>query len=179
MSEQPRIFLITGIMASGKSTIAQALAERLPQSAHVRGDVFRRMIIGGRKEMTPDYDAEAFAQLRLRYQLAALTARSYCAAGFSVVCQDIIIGDILPEVVDLYRIGGYPLYLIVLCPSVDAVLIRDAGRQKVAYRDWTPELLDHELRSNTPRLGLWLDTSTLTVEQTVDTIVARLSEAAV
>jgi len=177
--EHPGIFLITGIMASGKSTIAQALAERLPTSAHVRGDVFRRMIIGGRKEMTPDYDAEAFAQLRLRYQLAALTARTYCDAGFSAVCQDIIIGEVLHEVVDLYRSGGHPLYLIVLCPSVDVVLIRDAGRQKVAYRAWTPDLLDHELRSNTPHLGLWLDTSTLTVEQTVDTIVARLSEAAV
>lgn len=69
--EQPRIFLITGIMAAGKSTVAQALAERLPKSVHVRGDVFRRMIISGRKEMTVDYDDEALVQLRLRYRLAA------------------------------------------------------------------------------------------------------------
>ena len=33
--------------------------------------------------------------------------------------------------------------------------------------------MDDSLRSDTPRLGLWLDTSDLTVEQTVDTIVAR------
>ncbi len=177
--EQPRIFLITGIMAAGKSTVAQALAERLPKSVHVRGDVFRRMIISGRKEMTVDYDDEALVQLRLRYRLAAQTAHAYCAAGFYAVCQDIIIGEMLREVVDLYRLGGYPVYLTVLCPTVEAVLVRDAGRDKVAYRDWTPDMLDRELRESTPRLGLWLDTSALTVAQTVDTIWARLAEAAI
>ena len=40
----PSIILITGIMAAGKSTIAQALAEALPKSVHLRGDVFRRII---------------------------------------------------------------------------------------------------------------------------------------
>jgi adenylylsulfate kinase-like enzyme len=32
------VVLITGIQAAGKSTVAQALAERLPRSVHVRGD---------------------------------------------------------------------------------------------------------------------------------------------
>ena len=36
------VVLITGIQAAGKSTVAQELAERLPRSVHVRGDVFRR-----------------------------------------------------------------------------------------------------------------------------------------
>jgi adenylate kinase family enzyme len=45
------IIVITGIQAAGKSTIAQALAERLPDSVHVRGDLFRRMIVNGRVEM--------------------------------------------------------------------------------------------------------------------------------
>lgn len=53
-------------MASGKSTVAQAAAERLPRSVHVRGDVFRRMIVSGRVEMTPDAPAEALRQLELR-----------------------------------------------------------------------------------------------------------------
>jgi uridine kinase len=41
----PPIILIAGNMASGKSTVAQALAERLPKSVHLRGDVFRRMVL--------------------------------------------------------------------------------------------------------------------------------------
>lgn len=45
------VFLLTGNMASGKSTVAQLLAERLPRAAHVRGDAFRRMIVTGRPSL--------------------------------------------------------------------------------------------------------------------------------
>ena len=47
------VILITGIQAAGKSTVAQALAESLPNSVHVRGDLFRRMIVNGRVDMGP------------------------------------------------------------------------------------------------------------------------------
>jgi len=66
------VILITGIQAAGKSTVAQLLAERLPRSVHVRGDVFRRMVINGRAEMTPGPTDEAVRQLRLRHQLTAM-----------------------------------------------------------------------------------------------------------
>ncbi len=36
--EQAAILVITGLMAAGKSTVAQSLAQRLPSAAHVRGD---------------------------------------------------------------------------------------------------------------------------------------------
>lgn len=32
----PSVIVITGIMAAGKSTVAQLLAERLPRAPHVR-----------------------------------------------------------------------------------------------------------------------------------------------
>jgi predicted kinase len=60
------VVLVTGVMAVGKSTVAQALAERLPRAAHVRGDVFRRMIVSGREDYEPGSDGEGLAQLRLR-----------------------------------------------------------------------------------------------------------------
>jgi adenylylsulfate kinase-like enzyme len=42
------VFLVTGIQAAGKSTVAQALAEKFERSVHVRGDLFRRMMVNGR-----------------------------------------------------------------------------------------------------------------------------------
>lgn len=166
--------LITGIMASGKSSVAQALAERLPKSVHLRGDVFRRMIVNGHVPPEPPISEAALAQLRLRYRIAALAAEEYCAAGFTVVCQDVIIGVILHEVIKLY---SRPLYLIVLCPSPKIALERDKNRHKHTYTSWTPEILDKALREETPRLGLWLDSSELSIEKTVDAILARLDEA--
>jgi predicted kinase len=50
-TDAPQLILITGLMAAGKSTVAQRLAERLPKSVHLRGDVFRRMIVNGQAEM--------------------------------------------------------------------------------------------------------------------------------
>lgn len=46
-----RVIVITGAMAAGKSTVAEAQARRLPASAYIRGDVFRKMIVSGRAEL--------------------------------------------------------------------------------------------------------------------------------
>lgn len=171
----PSVLLITGIMAAGKSTIAQTVAERLPKSVHLRGDLFRRMIINGQAQMSMPLSAEATEQLHLRYAIAASVAEQYCNAGFSVVCQDIIVGSILADVVALYR--KYPLYLVVLCPTPSVALERDRQRHKQGYTSWTPDALHNALMLDTPRLGLWLDNSTITVEKTVGQIFARLDEA--
>lgn len=71
------VTLITGAMAAGKSTVAQALAERLSRSVHVRGDAFRRMIVAGRVEMTADPSPEAIAQLQLRYDPGVRASLNY------------------------------------------------------------------------------------------------------
>ncbi|HTJ31815.1 MAG TPA: AAA family ATPase [Dactylosporangium sp.] len=165
------IVLITGIQASGKSTVAQALAERLPRSVHVRGDLFRRQVVNGRADMTPPPSHEALAQLRLRHRLTAQTADAYFEAGFTVVAQDVILGEHLPETVSLIR--NRPLLLVVLAPSPEAVTAREASRPKTAYTDWTVESLDAELRVRTPRIGLWLDTSDQSPAETVDEILFR------
>jgi hypothetical protein len=57
-------------MASGKSTVANLLAATFPKGVHLEGDVFRRFIVSGRHEMTPEPSEEALAQLRLRYLLS-------------------------------------------------------------------------------------------------------------
>ncbi len=169
--------LITGIMASGKSTIAQGVAERLERSVHLRGDLFRRMIVRGRCEMEPPLSDEALHQLRLRYRMAAQAAGTYCAEGFAVIYQDIIIGALLHEVISLHR--AHPLYVVVLAPSPAVVLQRDRERHKQTYQGWTPEMLDAGLRQDTPRVGLWLDTSAQTVTETVTAVLDQLDGARV
>jgi chloramphenicol 3-O-phosphotransferase len=161
-------------MAAGKSSVAQALAERLPTSVHLGGDAFRRMIVNGRADMTAEPSSEALAQLSLRYRTAAAAARLYRGAGFSVVYQDVVLGPALREVVSLHDL---PLHLVVLCPTADAVRRRESGRSKCGYGDLTVDALDGVLRHDTPRWGLWLDTSDLTVEETVDRVLADLEEA--
>jgi len=164
------VTLITGIMASGKSSVAQALAERLSPSVHVRGDAFRRMIVNGREDMTSPPSEAALRQLDLRYRLMVSAALAYRDAGFHVVCQDVILGDALSEVVAMF--GNTPVDVVVLCPRPDVVATRETQRRKTGYVGFTVEDLDRSLRQETPRIGRWIDSSDLTVEETVDAILS-------
>ena len=71
------IYVITGVMATGKSTVAEALARRLDKCVHLRGDIFRRMIVTGRKEMCETPSKEALKQLDMRYSIAAKVSKEY------------------------------------------------------------------------------------------------------
>src|ERR1700694_1153970 len=99
------IFLITGISAAGKSTVAGLLANRLARSVHLRGDLFRRVVVNGRMHMSPDPTPEAVAQLRLRYEVTAFLAERYFDEGFSVVVQDLILGPWLTRYLTLLQRG--------------------------------------------------------------------------
>jgi len=167
----PAVILVTGIQAAGKSTVAQLLAERLPRSVHVRGDLFRRMIINGRADMTPGPSSEAVRQLRLRYQLAATVSDAYFQAGFTVIVQDVILGPHLAEMTAMIR--SRPLLIIVLAPQISVIADREKNRGKTAYGTWAIRQLDDMLRHQTPRLGLWLDTSRQTAAETADEILSR------
>lgn len=172
-----RVILITGVMAAGKSTVAQALAERLPTSVHLRGDVFRRMIVNGQAEMGFNLTTEAQKQLHLRYRIAVGVAKQYAEAGFTVVYQDIILGETLREVVGWFE--PTPLDVVVLAPRAAAVAERDLRRTKTGYHKAEDvAAFDRVLQEETPRLGSWLDTTNMSVDETVDRILVALGGAA-
>ncbi len=173
MAVTPQIILITGNMASGKSTVAQALAERLPRSVHLRGDVFRRMIVNGQAEMGFALSEEAQRQLELRYELAIIAAKRYADAGLAVVYQDVIIGPWLSKIAAAF--SGYRLAVVVLCPSAEVIAERERTRAKTGYPDGEAVFaFDRILREETSRIGFWLDNSSLSVEETVEKILNHL-----
>ena len=172
-----RVIVITGAMAAGKSTVAELLAQRLPRSVHIRGDVFRKMVVNGRADMTPAANEEATAQLHLRYELAARTADRYAEAGFDAVVQDVIIGSELERFVA--QITNPERYLVVISPSVSALEWREEQRAKSGYVHFSPGALDEVLRRETAQIGYWLDSSAQTPDETADDILAHLDRAAV
>jgi chloramphenicol 3-O-phosphotransferase len=167
--------VITGAMAAGKSTIAQGLAARLPRAVHVRGDVFRRMIVSGRAAMDAPLGEAARAQLRLRHRLAALVTDEYVRAGFTAVVQDLYLGDDLPDFLRL--LSSRPVHLVVLAPEPDVLSACDSSRASPAYGAWSAEEFHRLVVAETPRIGLWLDTSGLTVEATVERVLSELPAA--
>jgi adenylate kinase len=170
-------FVITGVMASGKSTVADLLAQRFERSVHLRGDVFRKMIVRGRDPITPELGEEALRQLDLRQRIAADVANDYWRDDFTVVLQDIYVGAALPNVVGRLEIS--PLYVVVLNPRPEVVAEREGRRDEDGYGEWDVQDLCAAFQAETPHVGVWLDTSELTAEETVEEILLRRHDARV
>ena len=166
-------FLLSGPSAAGKTTVARLLAQRFPRGVHVEGDVFRRCVVAGRAEMTPEPSREALTQLRLRYRLAALVADTYFDAGFAVVLEDVIAGPLLEECSGLIR--SRPLHVVVLLPTLQAVSLREHRGRIRAMRTGQSRSFMMRSRRSTPRIGHWLDNSGQSPEQTVQEILRLLT----
>ena len=175
----PVIIAVTGIQAAGKSTIARLLAARFERGVHVEADLLYQMIVaGGVLPQEPGViPAEAARQLRLRLHNACLLARSFRKAGFSVVIDDIIIGERYAHLQD--ELAGLPFQLVVLAPRADIVAKeRDASRGKrVVLGERWATYLDRELRATMTDIGIWIDSSEQTPEETVAEIIERLGLA--
>jgi chloramphenicol 3-O-phosphotransferase len=119
---------------------------------------------------------EARAQLALRRRNMCALADSFADAGFVPVLDDVVVSA---PVLEGYLAGlrSRPLLLVQLAPRLDVIRMRDGARDKHVFEMWSH--LDAELRRGMTGFGLWLDTSTMTVAETVREILARCDEAVV
>jgi predicted kinase len=176
------VWLVTGVQAAGKSTIADLLARQFEHGVHIRAAQFYRWAVRGWVHVGDARADEARRLLDLRYRLAALTADEYCKGGFTAVVQDNIFGADVPRW--LACVAARPRHLVVLRPSVAVVWQREQQRHaatgKTAYRpgEFTVEDLDQQLEA-TPQIGLWLDTSAMNPAETVAEILRRQPETIV
>jgi predicted kinase len=166
------IFLISGTQGAGKSTVGRALAERFERGVYIEADLVQRMIVsGGVWPEPPEPTGEALQQLQQRAHRSAMLADSFFEAGFTVVVDDIAIGDQF----DIYRNGirGRPFLLVNLVPSLEVQERRNKERpNKNVFHPWGP-ILDRAMRETMRDVGMWLDNSSLCVTETVDEILRR------
>jgi chloramphenicol 3-O-phosphotransferase len=177
------VWLVIGVQAAGKSTIAELLASRFEHGVHIRGGQFYRWVTNGWVHAgDAQQPQEARRLLDLRYRLSGLVADQYCAEGFTTIVQDNIFGTDVTRW--LNGIDARPRHLVVLRPSVEVVAARDASRTavtgKVAYRPGEFNIRDlDDALAQTPSIGLWLDTSQQTPEETVAEILDRMTDTIV
>lgn len=144
------LIVLSGLLAADLSTVSRLLAQRFDRGVHVPSGQFRRMIV--RSEIPEGVTAEqsAMTELRLRGRVACQVADEFCKAGFTVVLQEIIVGELLYEA--LASVVTRPRYVVELGPKPN----------------W-------ELDDTRP--GLWLDDTGAAPEETVKRILDQLDEA--
>src|SRR5580692_2031390 len=87
------VWLVVGVQAAGKSTVADLLARHFDRGVHLRGGQFFRWAVSGWTHPWDQDKEEARRLLNLRYRLSALVATEYCEAGFTTIVQDSIFGE--------------------------------------------------------------------------------------
>lgn len=157
--DQPReapatvpVFVLTGQLAAGKSTIARRLLDAFDYGLHIDVDGVREMVTSGMASpLTPGDETER--QFRLALRASGHLAAVYGRAGFAVAIEGAIDPWQAEQV--LVRLGLEDSMVgIELFPSLEVALDRNKHRTNkqtdTSILDDAIRAIDRELRDNPP-----------------------------
>ena len=172
--------ILTGPPGSGKTTVGRRVAESFEPSVAIESDFFWAAIVNG---MIPPWESESGEQNRTMIRASLAAATCLVASGYATVLEGIVgpwFFNLLRE--ELQGVDAIISY-VVLRPSLENCLIRSKDRLK--ERRHAGALTDEEpirhLYSQFESLNSHernvIDTSTLSIEETVRLIVDDLNGA--
>lgn len=167
------IFVITGQLSAGKSTVAKAVLESYPFGYHVDVDAMREMVTSGLASPL-EWTMETDRQFTLALRASAAVARVYAEAGFAVAIE----GGVDPAEIEsaLTDVGLRDRMIgVVLHPRLEVALDRNRTRATKPFDTSVLEgvmgRIDADLVRDAARDG-WHEVDNS--DETIDATVARI-----
>jgi chloramphenicol 3-O-phosphotransferase len=167
----PDVLILTGPPGAGKSSVAEALADRYDRVAHIDVDTVRHFI-------TPTgYIHPGHAGFDHQRDIATRNvcamSRNYLEERFGVIIDDVVIDRAqLGAYVEGLKPAGFAVHYIRLLPSLEACKARNAARREARIAAERLEVVYGEFEQAGDIGGVTIDSSELTVYTTADRVQA-------
>lgn len=159
-----KLYLITGPAGVGKSTISMKIAEKLEKSVLIEGDEIYNFFVGGRiKPWLKE------APLDLFWNNCIYLIKSYLENGYDVVFNYIVKPNQFKRLETIFK--DYDIIFKVLLTDKETIVKRDKERPlDCQMKDRSLILLQEFIDCNYDEKYI-LDTSNLTIEETVKKVI--------
>lgn len=172
-----KIIFITGSPGAGKTTIGRRVAEQFPKSIHIDLDDLRGSVMSG--AITPgEWSDEATKQFQLARTTAAYMAKLYRANGFDVIIDDVCVPEFFAEQwAELFQHEGVNKVLLLPTPAALTARMRKRNGPFEEFFitqaiPWLYSYLEPMDKSG----WIVIDSSGLSIEQTVATVLQQIGE---
>lgn len=157
------LYIITGPAGVGKSTISKKIANNKEKSALIEGDKIYHQVVGGYvSAWKPENHLEIF------WEICFDMINTYLENGYDVIFNYIVNPENLKMIKNKFT--HCKIKFIILIANEKEILKRDALRpENCQMKKRCIELLENFKRKNFTA-KFYLDTSNLTIEETVQTI---------
>ena len=160
----PNLYIITGPAGVGKSTISQSLAQRSNKSALIEGDLLYAQVIGGYVSAWKEGN-----HLDVFWEICLNTIETYLSYGYDVVFNYIVTPNVITKMQDCFK--KYKTKLVVLLTDEETILTRDSQRPEDCQMKERCIILLNSFKNKNYNPQNILDTTNLSIDETVDIIL--------
>ena len=157
------LYIITGPAGVGKSTISKKIAESKKKSVLIEGDDIYHHVIGGYVQAWKEEN-----HLDVFWKVCINTIRTYLEDGYDVIFNYIVNPIQLRQMQEEFK--NYDIKFIVLLVDEKTLLLRDKERPEDCQMNERCITLLNSFKNNNYNIQNILDTSNITVNETVDII---------